>query len=44
MVDLTDFLGDIPDWKKYYTVDETYAKAREVTPRSRGSRASYTIN
>jgi len=30
MVNLTDFLGDIPDWKRYYTVDEIHVKAREV--------------
>jgi hypothetical protein len=27
MVDLAGFLGDIPDWKRYYTVDEIHARA-----------------
>jgi len=30
MVDLAGFLGDIPDWKQYYTVDEIHVRAAEV--------------
>jgi hypothetical protein len=29
MLDLTDFLGDIPDWKKYFTVDVIHDNARK---------------
>lgn len=30
MIDLTDFLSDIPDWKKYYTVDEIHEKTKKT--------------
>jgi hypothetical protein len=30
MVDLAVFLGAIPDWKRYYTVDEIHEKSAEV--------------
>ena len=30
MINLSDFLGDIPDWSQYYTVDELHVKAAET--------------
>lgn len=30
MIDLTDFLGNIPDWKRYYTVDEIHKRSIEI--------------
>ncbi len=30
MIDLADFLWGMPDWKRYYKVDETHMKSREV--------------
>ena len=30
MIDLAEFIGSIPDWKRYYTVDEMHVKTREV--------------
>src|SRR4030066_69261 len=30
MIDLTDFLGNIPDWTRYYTVDELHERAKEI--------------
>ena len=30
MIDLSDFLGDISDWDRYYTVDELHVKAAEA--------------
>lgn len=31
MLDYSGFLGDIPDWKRYYTVDMIHEKVAEVT-------------
>jgi len=30
MIELTDFLEDIPDWTRYYTIDELHKKAIEI--------------
>ena len=31
MIDLTEFLDNIPQWKRYYTVDEIHVKAEEIS-------------